>query len=286
MTQLVPKVGFAHIGGSGTWACSFPEDAGLGVVTAVEDQLHFDTPFGRSPAFKLIRLQTPEGEEREFLDVRMHGWTSTDHLERMRGAEQMFWVFQQAGVKKILAEGSVGSLNPLLEPWDMVIPSDYIDLKKVTSSAFIGDHLLRMAQPVCPDLAQILYEETIREGFTRVFHRGVCGVPPGSARFETAAEFLALRSWHVDYVNHSMAPEVYFARAIGACYAPVYVVTNPVEGLGEYEMQDIAEIYNTCGPRFSRIILRAMERVTETDTCGCATYRSPSLKSITSRIYK
>ncbi|MDA8212956.1 MAG: phosphorylase, partial [Clostridia bacterium] len=56
----------------------------------------------------------------------MHGWRRG--VSRADASRQVFWVFRQAGVKKILAEGGVGSINHLLRPRDVVIPNDYIDM--------------------------------------------------------------------------------------------------------------------------------------------------------------
>ena len=57
----------------------------------------------------------------------------------------------------MLADGGVGSLNHLLDPRDVVIPNDFIDLTIKQDIYVRGDHLLIMREPICRDLASHLY---------------------------------------------------------------------------------------------------------------------------------
>ena len=116
--------------------------------------LVFDTPFGRSPAFTHFRVEGAAGP-REALAVKMHGWRRG--VKRADASLQAFWVFHEAGVRKVLADGGVGSLNHLLDPRDIVIPNDFIDLSIKQDIYVRGDHLLIMRQPICPDMAATLY---------------------------------------------------------------------------------------------------------------------------------
>ena len=88
----------------------------------VDRDLVFKTPYGTSPPFLLF--ETAGG--RRALTVRLHGWRSG--VARGTASRQVFWVLAQAGVKKIFSEAGVGSLNPLLDPRDIVIPDDFVDL--------------------------------------------------------------------------------------------------------------------------------------------------------------
>ncbi len=79
----------------------------------------------------------------------MHGWRRG--VKRADASLQVFWVFHEAGVSKVLADGGVGSLNHLLDPRDIVIPNDFIDLSIKQDIYVRGDHLLIMREPICPD---------------------------------------------------------------------------------------------------------------------------------------
>jgi 5'-methylthioadenosine phosphorylase len=227
----IPKVHHAIIGGSGTWAGDFPESAGSAGVTVLEKNLEFETPFGTTAPMKLVELSaavTADGSPRRFLTVPFHGYHGL--APRDAPSEQIFWVFQQAGVKVIISEGSGGGINHLLDPGDIIIPHDFFDMTKRPSSIhhFTRD-IVRMAQPLCPYLRSLFYEKAVRE-YPRVFPRGVYGntEPP---RFETAPEVRFLAGAGCDICGHTMIPEVYLARAIGACYAAAYLVSNFAEGV-------------------------------------------------------
>ena len=129
------------------------------------------------PAFTHFRVDGPHGP-REALAVRMHGWRRG--VKRADASLQVFWVFHEAGVRKVLADGGVGSLNHLLDPRDVVVPNDFIDLTMRQDIYIRGDHLLIMRQPTCPDLTSRLAVGA-RERFDRVFARGTYLVTDGPA---------------------------------------------------------------------------------------------------------
>jgi len=173
VTQTIPAVKYAYIGGSGTWAGDFPLDIGLKGVEVLEDNLVFQTPYGETVPLKLLKLDkeiTADHKDRLVLSAAFHGWHSAD--APANGPEQIFWVFMQAGVKNIVVEGSGGGINTLLDPGDLIIPSDYIDMRKEPTVALIPNKIVRMLDPFCPTLRDTLYQEAQKE-FPRVFNRGV-----------------------------------------------------------------------------------------------------------------
>src|SRR6266542_772886 len=96
-------------------------------------------------------------------------------------------LFGSAGVKKILAEGGVGSINHLLEPRDVVIASDYIDQSMRKDVGLEGHYLLMMRQALCPTLRDKLICATETHPLHRVFKRGVYVCTDGR-HFESPAE--------------------------------------------------------------------------------------------------
>ena len=149
-TAPVPPADFGVCGGSGSLSFDFPAALGDERVTVLAEDLAFDTPFGRSPAFTHFRVDGPHGA-REALAIKMHGWRRG--VKRGDASLQAFWVFHEAGVRKVVADGGVGSLNHLLDPRDVVVPNDFIDLTVKQDIYVRGDHLLIMRQPICPDLS-------------------------------------------------------------------------------------------------------------------------------------
>lgn len=266
----IPAVSWAVIGGSGTQGCSFPEDAGAG-ATVIETGLVFETPHGQSPPFSIF--ETAGG--RRCLNVRLHGWRAG--VTRGQASRQVFWVLYQAGVRRIFSEAGVGSLNPLLDPRDIVIPNDYVDLTTHRDpEPVVGGHLLIMRDPVCPEMGRRLAAAAAEHARSRVFGRGTCVVTEGP-RFESRAEIRMMQP-HGDIIGQSMCPEVWLARDIGAHYAALYVVVNYAEGVvRDWEHAVLKEIFEEDAVRQARILLKAIDMVDESASCQCEELRKETL---------
>ena len=157
----------------------------------------------------------------------------------------------------MLADGGVGSLNHLLDPRDIVIPNDFIDLTIKQDIYVRGDHLLIMREPICPDLAAHLYAGA-SESFPRVFARGTYLVTDGP-RFESVAEVDYMKRLGGDVIGQSLAPEVFLARDIGACYAGIYIVVNYGEGVvREWEHAELKAVFFDESETIARIVLDAV----------------------------
>ncbi|MCG0278203.1 MAG: MTAP family purine nucleoside phosphorylase [Thermanaeromonas sp.] len=269
----IPQVPLAFIGGSGTFSLDLPEDLGLEGVEVLGRDLVYPTPFGPSPAFKLFSL--PTDPPRLVLTVKMHG--------RMPGvswgeaSKRLFWVLGQAGVKKVIAEGGVGSINPLLDPLDIVVPADYIDFSLRRDVHLSEDYLLIMRQPLCPSLRAALVAAAKEAPLNRVFDRGVYLVTEGR-HFESEAEIRVFRQWGADIVGQTLCPEVYLAREIGACYAGIYLVVNYAEGVVKpWEHKVLKDIFFEQAEPFARIIFRALMDLPLEDGCACRDLRKDTL---------
>jgi 5'-methylthioadenosine phosphorylase len=275
--QHIPAAQFGICGGSGSLSFDFPAAFGDERVEVLGTDLVFETPFGTSPAFTHFRVTGPHGP-REALAVKMHGWRRG--VKRADASLQVFWVFSEAGVKKILADGGVGSLNHLLDPRDVVIPNDFIDLTTRQDIYVKGDHLLVMREPICRDLAGRLRAGAIA-AFPRVFARGTYLVTDGP-RFESVAEVDYMKRLGADIIGQSLAPEVFLARDIGACYAGIYIVVNYGEGVvREWEHAEMKAIFFDASETIARIVLDAIaEAPLSADACSCAGHRKPSLLAI------
>jgi 5'-methylthioadenosine phosphorylase len=197
----VPQAEFGICGGSGSLSFDFPAALADERVTVLAEDLVYETPFGPSPTFTHFRVEGDAGP-REALAVKMHGWRRG--VKRADASLQVFWVFHEAGVRKVIADGGVGSLNHLLDPRDIVIPDDFIDLSMKQDIYVRGDHLLIMRKPVCPDMAARLHTGATTS-FDRVFKRGNYLVTDGP-RFESVAEVDYMRRLGGDVVGQSLSP--------------------------------------------------------------------------------
>ncbi len=226
----IPAAEFAVIGGSGTLSSDFPKNLPDEDVKILAEEMRFETPYGESPAMRLFSV----GEKR-VLTCRMHGWRSG--VTRADASRQVFWVLREAGVRRVLSEGGVGTVNKLLDLRDFLIPDDYLDLSCRKDVMLDGRYLLIMRDALCPELRRALIAATRRHFQGRIFTRGTYAVTDGR-HFESPAE-VAMMAGHADIVGQSIAPEVYLAREIGACYAGLYFTVNYGEGIRRAWSQEI-----------------------------------------------
>lgn len=268
--QEIPKAAYAVVGGSGTLSSNFPAGLPDEDVEIISDNMHFETPYGMSPAMRLFRV----GEKR-VLTVRMHGWRSG--VTRADASRQVFWTFREAGVRRIISEGGVGTVNKLLDLRDFIIPDDYLDLSVRKDVMLDGRYLLIMRDALCPELRQALIRATKKRFTGRVFTRGTYAVTDGR-HFESPAE-VAMMNGHADIVGQSIAPEVYLAREIGACYAGLYFTVNYGEGIREkWSHEDMSNIFYDDAPMIGEIILETIRQVDADDHhCECRELRKETL---------
>ncbi|MCR5757362.1 MAG: MTAP family purine nucleoside phosphorylase [Selenomonas sp.] len=266
----IPAASYAVVGGSGTLSSNFPANVTAEDVEILADNLRFETPYGESPAMRLFRV----GEKR-VLTVKMHGWRSG--VTRADASRQVFWIFREAGVKRIISEGGVGTVNKLLDLRDFIIPDDYLDLSVRKDVMLDGRYLLVMRDALCPEMRQALIAATKKRFTGRVFTRGTYAVTDGR-HFESPAE-VAMMNGHADIVGQSICPEVYLAREIGACYAGLYFTVNYGEGIKEkWSHQDMADIFYDDAPMIGEIILETIRNVDAEDKhCECLSLRKETL---------
>ncbi len=268
MPQDIPQADAAVIGGSGTNSIDFPRALSREGVEVLAEGLVFDTPYGAGPPLTLF---TACG--RRILTVRMHGWRSG--VTRADASRQLFWVLSRAGVKEVLAEGGVGSVNHLLNLRDILVVSDYLDFSVRKDVGLDTPWLSSMRDPVCPRLARSLVQAAA--GSRRVFDRGVYAVTDGR-HFESRAEVRMLGQLGADVVGQSMCPEVYLAREIGACYARLDQVVTYAEGvIREWEHEDLRDIFYGESLFVAGILLDALQQVPGSVSCRCGQLRFPTL---------
>ncbi len=268
--NMIPKADFAVVGGSGTLSSNFPVHSESRDVKILEDNLYFETPYGKSPAFRLFSV----GDKR-VLCCRMHGWRSG--VTRADASRQVFWTFREAGVKRIISEGGVGTVNHLLDPRDFMIPDDYLDLSVRKDVMLDGRYLLIMRDALCPEMRRSLITSTKKRFSGRVFTRGTYAVTDGR-HFESPAE-ISMMQGHADIVGQSIAPEVYLAREIGACYAGLYFVVNYGEGVQkEWSHDTMKDIFYNDAPMIGEIILDTIRSVDAHEReCECLGLRKETL---------
>lgn len=136
------------------------------------------------------------------------------------------------GVDTLLLTNAAGGVDPALEPGDLVLLSDHLNL--MGRSPLMGPVLpgeVRfpdMTHPYDPGLADIAVSVAGDIGIP--LRRGVYAALAGPA-YETAAEIRMLRLLGADVTGMSTVPEVQVARALGMRCMAVSMVTNKGTGL-------------------------------------------------------
>ncbi len=269
LDNKIPKAEYGIVGGSGTLSSDFPNNIQAQDVEIIADNLRFETPYGESPAMRLFSVG-----EKQVLTVKMHGWRSG--VSRSDASRQVFWVFREAGVKRILSEGGVGTVNKLLDLRDFIVPDDYLDMSVRKDVMLDGRYLLIMREALCPEMRKTLIEAVSKRFDGRVFLRGTYAVTDGR-HFESPAE-VAMLNGHADIVGQSMCPEVYLAREIGACYAGLYFTVNYGEGIKVWSHEDMSNIFYDDAVMIGEILLETIRNISAQDKhCHCQELRKETL---------
>jgi 5'-methylthioadenosine phosphorylase len=159
-----------------------------------------------------------------------------------------------AGVDRIIAFGSSGSLNREIMPGSLVIPTDYVSMTDIPS---IHDHAIEHVMPsLSPELSRELHRNILaaRLGGTYVQTRG--------PRFETVSEIAAL-SRMADLVGMTLASEATLACELAIPFAAVCTVDNYANGLADgvltyYEVLEISRHYRERTGEILNTIIREM----------------------------
>src|SRR5690606_26486545 len=129
----------------------------------------------------------------------------------------------ELGVKSIISQNAIGSVNPAIRPGDIVISNDFLDKTKSRAQSLFDETecwvRVDFTDPFCPRLRQDLIGAATKFS-NRIIERGtfVCTEGP---RFETPAEIRAYAKEGGDIVGTPLVPEVIFARELEMCFASV-----------------------------------------------------------------
>ncbi len=208
------------------------ESAGLGIIggsglydlEGLENirELKLDTPFGE-PSDRYV-MGEYNGVRVAFLP--RHGRGHRLIPSELNYRANIFG-FKLLGVRRILAVTAVGSLRGDIKPLDLVLPDQFFDRTSQRRSTFFGGGLaahVSFAQPVCPDLVQLVYEKARAAGAT--VHLGGSLICIEGPAFSTKAESRVYRQWGMDIIGMTTLQEAKLAREAEICYAPLAMVTD------------------------------------------------------------
>jgi 5'-methylthioadenosine phosphorylase len=137
------------------------------------------------------------------------------------------WAMREVGVERILAPCACGSLQPGIQPGDVVVLDQLVDRTWGRGDTYFDGPIpghIGFADPYCPVLRSAVTEVATGQGIG-VHSSGTVVVIQGP-RFSTRAESAWFRSQGWDVVNMTQYPEAYLARELGMCYSGIALVTD------------------------------------------------------------
>ena len=248
------------IGGSGLY-----EIAGLKDI----EEVRLDTPFGAPSDVYLTGML--DGVKMVFLPRhgRGHRYLPSEVPYRAN-----IYGMKKLGVQRIISVSAVGSMKEEIVPGHIVIPDQFFDRTQgKRASTFFGQGItghVQFADPVCPELAKVLYQAGLDAGAT--VHEGGTYLCIEGPNFSTRAESTIFRSWGVDVIGMTNIPEARLAREAEICYATVALATDYDcwhDGHDDVSVEAVLEIIRQNVATARNIIKRAAGTLSSKPECGC-----------------
>jgi 5'-methylthioadenosine phosphorylase len=253
---MTVKIGI--IGGSGLYNMGIIKDS---------EQIDVTTPFGK-PSEK-ITLGKIHGVDVAFLPRHGKGHIYPPHKVNYRAN---IFALKECGVEFLVSTAAVGSLKKKLKPCDFVITEQLIDRTAKRDSTFFHEGIVvhvGFADPFCKNLSDLAYN-AIKEQKVDL-HRGtyICIEGP---QFSTRAESNLYRSWNVDVVGMTLAPEAKLAREAEMCVCGILTVTDYdcwYEGEEDVNVTSVVENLKKNDKNLAEIIKRLIPRIKYKRVCSC-----------------
>lgn len=189
------------------------------------------------------------------------------------------WALKVLGVRSVISQNAIGSVNPDIAPGHIVIPDDFIDKTKNRPLSLFDDAdcwvRVDLTEPFCGRLRSHLIGAG-REHARHLVEGGVFVCTEGP-RFETPAEVRALRKEGGDIVGTPLVPEVIFAREAQMCFASLSPVINFAGGLApavvHFGPGSMNDVYYTGGlhDAVEKILASAISALDDSPKCKCNT---------------
>lgn len=251
------KIGI--IGGSGFSKMGIIQDS---------EEIEINTPFGK-PSDKVI-LGKIAGVEVAFLPRHGKGHVYPPHKVNYQAN---VFAMKQCGVEYLISIAAVGSLKKEIKPCDFVIAEQLIDRSFKRKNTFFEDGLVAhvgFADPFCKKLSDIAYKVAKDEGVD--VHRGtyICMEGP---QFSTRAESKLYRSWDVDIIGMTLAPEAKLAREAEMCLCSICTVTDYDcwhEEECDVSVSNVVENLKKNDKNMANIVKKLIPKINYKRTCECS----------------
>jgi 5'-methylthioadenosine phosphorylase len=181
-----------------------------------------ETPYG--PPSAAISLGEVAGRSVAFLP--RHGLQHEFPPHSINYRANM-WALRSLGVTRVIAPTAAGSLQPHVQPGDVVICDQLVDRTSGRAQTYHDGPLsvhVSWADPYCAELRPLAADAARRCGM-QVHDAGTVVVIEGP-RFATRAEsgWYQRQGWEV--INMTQYPEAYLARELEMCYVNMSLITD------------------------------------------------------------
>ena len=252
----MPKIGI--IGGSGLYNIGIIKD---------KEEIEVETPFGK-PSDK-ITIGKIEGVEIAFLPRHGKGHLYPPHNVNYRAN---VFAMKECGVEYLVSTAAVGSLKKEIKPCDFVIADQLIDRSFKRETTFFENGIVvhvGFADPFCKTLSDLAYKTAKEQGVG--LHRGtyICMEGP---QFSTRAESNLYRSWNVDVIGMTLAPEAKLAREAEMCLCGILTVTDYdcwYEGEEDVNVSNVVENLKKNDKNVADIIKKLIPKINYKRDCEC-----------------
>jgi 5'-methylthioadenosine phosphorylase len=209
----VAKTTLAIIGGSGVYDIDGLEHARWERVKSPWGEPSDELLFGRLAGVDMIFLPR-HGRGHVHSPTSINYRANIDALKR-------------AGATDVISISACGSFREDLPPGTFVVVDQFIDRTHAREKSFFGPGFVAhvsMAHPVCPKLADALFEAAQGEGIRSA--KGGTYLAMEGPQFSTLAESNLYRSWGCSVIGMTAMPEAKLAREAELPYALVAMVTD------------------------------------------------------------
>jgi len=175
------------------------------------------------------------------------------------------------GVERIIATNAVGAISEKYAPGDIAIPVDIVDFTKARPTTLydMGPAIhVDVTEPYCPSLRRLLIESAKKQ-VKRLWTDSVMVCTEGP-RFETPAEIRMFRRLGCDLVGMTGAPEVFFAREAGLCYATICFISNMAAGMrAQVSHKEVEEVASRVISVMTTIVSQSIAQLHNVEPCRC-----------------
>lgn len=171
-------------------------------------------------------------------------WVAAAEPGAPRASQALIYGAKEMGAERVIDLLPVWATNRLLQPGDILLCTDLLDLTRGRCSTFFvgkGYGFVPQNPPGCPLLHAALLAAARQVVATmpresrrpRVFGRGTCAAIEGEGWENTppeAEEWWNLARWGADAVGSGGVPACFLARELELCYTPLGYVVAALHG--------------------------------------------------------